>query len=56
MTNLKLSNELCEVIGAFIGDGCFNSYSKHYSTIFVGDSNKDLDYYSKKIIPTLKWG
>lgn len=53
--DFNLTNDLCEVIGAFIGDGMFNLYkNKLYQVEFSGDSNLDLDYYSKKIIPFIK--
>ncbi|MFA7707609.1 MAG: LAGLIDADG family homing endonuclease [Candidatus Pacearchaeota archaeon] len=53
--NFDLSKELCEVIGAFIGDGFFNCYkNKLYQIEFAGDSRKDLDYYTQTIIPTIK--
>lgn len=53
--DLSLSEELCEFIGAFIGDGFFNSYSKGtYLTIFTGHSKLDMDYYNLKIIPIIQ--
>lgn len=51
----NLSKEICEFIGAFIGDGFFNCYNnKLYQIEFSGDSRKDLDYYNKIIIPLIK--
>lgn len=53
--NFELTKDLCEVIGAFIGDGFFNCYkNKLYQIEFAGDSRSDLNYYKEKIIPTLK--
>ena len=53
--NPKLTGDLCEFIGAFIGDGFFNCYkNKLYHIEFSGDSKKDLEYYNKKIIPIVK--
>ncbi len=53
--NFNLSPEICEVIGAFIGDGFFNCYNnKLYQVEFAGDSRFDIDYYTKRIIPIIK--
>ena len=54
-SSIELSNSLCELAGAFIGDGCFNHYSnKVYHIEFAGDKRYDLPYYNKFIIPTIK--
>ena len=54
-TSFTLSSEFCEVIGAFIGDGFFNSYrNKLYQVEFAGDSRYDLPFYDKVIIPLIK--
>ena len=54
-SEIKLTENLCEVIGAFIGDGFFNSYNNRtYQIEFSGDSRYDLKYYQEKIIPTIK--
>lgn len=51
----QLNTQICEVIGAFIGDGCFNCYkNKVYHIEFAGDSRKDLQYYQDIIIPAIK--
>lgn len=53
--NFNLSKDLCEFIGAFIGDGFFNSYkNKLYQIEFAGDSRYDMEYYSARIIPIIK--
>ncbi len=53
--NRILSSEICEFIGAFIGDGFFNVYNnKLYQIEFAGDSRYDLNYYQKTIIPIVK--
>lgn len=53
--HIQLSNKICELIGAFIGDGFFNCYNnKLYQVEFSGDSRLDLDYYSNIIIPIIK--
>lgn len=53
--DIELSPEICELIGAFIGDGFFNCYrNKLYQIEFSGDSRYDLDYYNNRIIPIIK--
>lgn len=52
--SVELSEGICEFIGAFIGDGFFNSYNnKLYQVEFAGDSRLDLNYYKEKIIPII---
>lgn len=53
--HIQLSNEICEFIGAFIGDGFFNCYNnKLYQVEFSGNSILDLNYYTNTIIPIIK--
>lgn len=53
--NVSLTPELCEVAGAFIGDGCFNLYkNKLYHVEFSGDRRYDLSYYLETILPIIK--
>jgi len=53
--DLEITEEICEFVGAFIGDGFFNCYNnKLYQIEFAGDSRYDLDYYQKVIIPIVK--
>jgi len=49
--NQPLSNELCEFIGAIIGDGFTNCYQNHYITQLTGHRTLDYDYYAKHLIP-----
>ena len=50
-----LSKDICEFIGAFIGDGFFNKYrNKLYHIEFSGDSRYDLNYYLNGIIPKVR--
>lgn len=54
-SSLKLSPEICELAGTFIGDGCFNVYkNKLYHIEFAGDIRYDLPYYKERIIPIIK--
>lgn len=53
--NLELTPEICEFIGAFIGDGCFNHYKNNvYHIEFAGDKRYDMPYYKENIIPTIQ--
>jgi len=53
--NLNLTPEICELIGAFIGDGMFNVYkNKLYQIEFACDKRYDLNYYNEIIIPATK--
>ena len=50
--NMKLNEDLCEFLGAFIGDGFYNTYqSGKYITQFTGDFKLDYQYYKENIIP-----
>jgi hypothetical protein len=52
---IKITKEICEFIGAFIGDGFFNCYNnKLYQIEFAGDSRYDLSYYKNHIIPIVQ--
>jgi len=42
--NLPLSKDLCEFIGAFIGDGFTNRYGSVYQTEITGDGKLDKKY------------
>ena len=54
-SEIELSKELCEVIGAFMGDGnIYNNKNCHYRTQFSGDSRLDLEYYEKRICPIIQ--
>lgn len=53
-----MSSELAEVIGVFIGDGCFseftNSNNRRISTVmFTGSWKNDSEYYSNLIYPLI---
>jgi len=53
---MNLSEELCELIGAYIGDGCLvkHTHGRTYVLQFVGHMNLDLSYYKNTIIPIIK--
>lgn len=53
MSDLKieLNSDLCEFIGAFIGDGFIGRYGKSSMLQITGDATLDLDYYQSKLIP-----
>ncbi len=50
--NALLSEELCEFIGAFIGDGHLDLNERNGTVSIIGDSNLD-EIYLKKHIPSL---
>ncbi|MEX0920006.1 MAG: LAGLIDADG family homing endonuclease [Candidatus Pacearchaeota archaeon] len=50
-TNMKLGEDLCEFIGAIIGDGFTNKYANFYQTQITGDNLFDSDYYHNKLKP-----
>ncbi|MCX6802186.1 MAG: hypothetical protein NT067_03660 [Candidatus Diapherotrites archaeon] len=49
--NIPLRSDLCEFIGALIGDGFTNQYGSYYQTGFCGDKRFDKNYYDTLIIP-----
>jgi uncharacterized protein YwgA len=44
--NMPLSNELCEFVGCFIGDGFTNKYQNACQIQITGDRKLDADYYT----------
>lgn len=49
-----LTQDVCEFIGAFIGDGMFNTYkNRTYHIEFACDKRYDLSYYHNVIIPAI---
>ncbi len=52
---ISFNEDICEMVGAFIGDGFFNFYkNKLYHIEFSGDSRYDLNYYQERIIPIIQ--
>ena len=53
---IKLSKELCELIGAYIGDGCLSNHNhgRTYDLQFSGHINLDYNYYKNLIAPIIK--
>jgi len=50
-----LSENFCEVLGAFIGDGYYNSYKQgSYLIQFAGNTSLDMNYYKNIIIPYIQ--
>lgn len=49
-----LSKELCEFIGAFIGDGCIGKCGSYYFVQFTGHSELDKEYHLNTVIPIAK--
>lgn len=52
-TSIPLSEELCEFLGAFIGDGFTNKYGRHYQTQIIGDPILDFHYYHFVLKPLI---
>lgn len=51
--DMSLTEQLAELIGAFIGDGFTNCYGKNYIVQFTGDSRLDYAYFSDTLIPSI---
>ena len=55
LAKIEISEEICELAGAFIGDGFFNCYNnKNYQIEFTGDKILDLEYHREVIKSILK--
>ena len=53
--NIKLNKEICEFIGAYIGDGYLAHYEKHQYIIGIsGDKKRDDDYLKNYLTPLIK--
>ena len=55
--NPQLNKEICELIGAFIGDGYLGNYGKYKSQYllgFSGDKILDEDYFKNYLAPLIK--
>ncbi len=52
--SLPLSEEVCEFIGAFIGDGFTNNYGGVYVVQITGDSRLDKSYFENKLSSFIK--
>ena len=56
-STINLNPEICELIGAFIGDGYMGNYGKRkdkYLIGFAGDKKLDYDYYVNYLKPLIK--
>ncbi len=52
--DISISPEICEFVGAFIGDGFFNCYNnKNYQIELTGDSEKDISYHRDYLTPNI---
>ena len=57
MQNIKLNKEICEFIGAFIGDGYMGNYGVRKNQFLVGitgDKKLDEDYLKNYLAPLIK--
>jgi hypothetical protein len=51
--NIEVNPELCEFIGAFIGDGFMNKYGSKHIIQITGDLKLDKEYYRETLIPII---
>jgi DNA-binding transcriptional regulator WhiA len=55
---VQLNEDLAEVVGAFIGDGCLSTYNegtrRRTVVLFTGNWKNDERYYRQKIVPTIR--
>jgi len=53
-----LNEDLAEVVGAFIGDGCLSTYNegkrRRTVVLFTGNWNNEEGYYRTKIVPAIR--
>jgi hypothetical protein len=52
--NIELTEEIAEIIGAFIGDGFTNKYNRTGMTQFTGDAKLDYQYITQHLVRLLK--
>ena len=52
--DMPLTPELCELIGAFIGDGFTNRYGRVYVIQFTGHAYLDREYHTKILMACVK--
>lgn len=52
--DMPLTEQIAELLGAFIGDGFTNCYGRSYIVQITGDSRLDRTYYSDILIPCIK--
>ncbi len=56
----KTDNDVWELVGAILGDGCLSNYRVRYNNqeafemILTGNMNDDLDYYKNRLVPLFK--
>lgn len=56
----RIDNDIWELFGVLLGDGCLSKYFSEYEhrwvyeVILTGNMNDDLNYYTLRIIPILK--
>jgi len=52
---LKLNSELCELVGAFIGDGYLSRYGKNHLVVGIsGNAILDEEYLKSHLVPIIK--
>jgi ATP-dependent Lon protease len=48
---MKISNELAEIIGIHIGDGCISINDRYSEYAILGDITEEKDYYDEILVP-----
>ncbi len=55
---MELNEDMAEVVGAFIGDGCISAYRegnrRRTVVLFTGNWKNDEAYYREKIVPAIR--
>src|SRR3989344_2627853 len=52
--HIALNSEICEFVGAFIGDGYLGKYRNVYTVGISGDKKLDEDYLKNYLLPLIK--
>jgi len=50
-SQIQASEELCELMGIIIGDGCISVNNRYSEIAIAGDINEEQEYYDTHIIP-----
>jgi len=48
---MNLNENLCELFGIFLGDGCLSETARYSEIVIAGDITEEREFYNKHIIP-----
>jgi len=48
---MKLTDELAELVGVHIGDGCLSDNGRYRECAVLGDLTEEIDYYESHLVP-----